>query len=119
MNCKRAALERLLGERVGDAVLRKERRRLVEILLVADLEAEPVAGRRRGLAQHQRMMLMLLAAAQIHRVVVAILDMQSDGVFVEFAAGLQIGHVEHDVAAPDDVEGRIENVLRNGHGGVL
>ena len=76
--------------------------------LVADLEAEPVAGRGGRLAQHHRMMLMLLAAAQINRLVVAILDMQPDRVFVEFAAGIQVDHVEHDVAAPDDVERRIE-----------
>ena len=58
---------------------------------------------------------MLLAAAQVYRFVVAILDMQSDGVFVELAAGVQVDHVEHGVAAADDVEGRIEDVLRNGH----
>ena len=51
-----------------------------------------------GLAQHQRVMLMLLAAAQIDRVVVAILDMQPDGVFVKRAAGVEVGHVEHGVA---------------------
>src|SRR5665213_4136295 len=39
-----AALERLLGERAGNAVFGKERRGLVEILLVADLEAKTVAG---------------------------------------------------------------------------
>ncbi len=65
------------------------------------------------------MMLVLLAAAQINRLVVAILDMQPDGVFVKFAAGIQVHHVEHDVAAPDDVERRIEDMLWNGHGGVL
>src|SRR5437879_10307756 len=64
---QRAALERLLDEGVSDAVLGKERRRLVEIAVIADLEAEPAAGRDRGLPQHQRVMLMLLAAAQIDR----------------------------------------------------
>src|SRR5205807_8137638 len=72
-----AALERRFGERIGDTVFRKERGGLVEIVLVADLEAEPVAGRGRRLAQHQRVMLMLLAAAQEYRLVVAVLDMQS------------------------------------------
>ena len=38
---QRAALKRLLGKGVDDAVFRKERRGLVEIVLVADLEAEP------------------------------------------------------------------------------
>src|SRR3981081_3839862 len=60
-------------------------------------------------------MLMLLAAAQIYRLVVVILDMEGDGVGVEVAAGVQVGHVEHGVAAPDDVERWIEDVLRNGH----
>jgi hypothetical protein len=36
-----AALERALDELIGDAVLGKERAGLVEIVLVADLEAEP------------------------------------------------------------------------------
>ena len=61
------------------------------------------------------MMLMLLAAAQVNRLVVAILDMQPDGVFIKLAAGIEVDHIEHDVAAPDDVERRIENMLRNGH----
>ena len=54
---------------------------------------------------------MLLAAAQIDRAFVAVLDMQPDGVFVERAAGVEVGHVEHGMAAADDVEGRIEDVL--------
>jgi hypothetical protein len=41
--------------------------------------------------------------------------MQTDGVFVEFAARIQIHNIQHDMAASDDVEGRIEDVLRNGH----
>src|SRR5258708_7743056 len=110
-----AALERMLRKRVSDAVFRKERRGLVEVLLVADLEAQAVAGGGSHPAQHQRMMLMLLAAAQVNRLVVAILNMQSDGVFVKLAAGIQIDHVEHDMAASDDVERRIENMLRDGH----
>src|ERR1700730_7567692 len=60
-------------------------------------------------------MLMLLAAAQIHGAVVAVLDMQPDRVLIELAASIEIGHVKHGVTAPDDVEGRIEDVLRNGH----
>ena len=112
---QRAALERLLGEGVGDAVLGKEAGRLVEIAVIADLEAEPVAGRDRGLPQHQRVMLMLLAAAQIHRLVVAVLDMEADGVLVERAALVEVDDIEHGVAAADDVERRIEDVCRNGH----
>ncbi len=115
MNCSVRPWNGCFGERVSDAVFRKEGSRLVEIVFVADLEAQPVAGGTRRLAQHQRVMLMLLAAAQVNRSVVAILDMQPDGVFVERAARVQVDHVEHDMAAPDDVEGRIEDVLRNGH----
>src|ERR1700742_4193038 len=84
---QRAALERLLGEGVSDAVFGKERRGLVEILLVADLEPETVARGCRGLPQHQRVMLMLLAAAQVNGSVVTILDMQPDGGFVEIGTG--------------------------------
>ena len=112
---QRAALERLIGEGIGDAVLRKERCGLVEIAVIADLEAEPAAGRDGRLSQHQRVMLMLLAAAQIHRLVVGVLDMQADGVFVERAALAEVDDVEHGVAAADDVEGGIEDVCRNGH----
>src|SRR3981081_4437615 len=61
---QRAALERLLRKRVSDPVLRKERGGLVEIVFVADLESESIAGGARRLAQHHRVMLMLLAAAQ-------------------------------------------------------
>src|SRR5580700_8256967 len=60
-------------------------------------------------------MLMLLASAQIDRRAVAVLDMQADGLFVEFASRTQIHHVKHGVAASDHVEGRIVDVLRNGH----
>src|SRR3984893_12996102 len=41
---QRAALERRIHEGAGDAVPGKERGRLVEIAVVADFEAEPVAG---------------------------------------------------------------------------
>src|SRR6516225_9540196 len=61
------------------------------------------------------MMLVLLAAAEIHRIVVAVLDMQADGGLVELAAELEIRHVEHGMARAYDVERRIEHVLRNGH----
>src|SRR5439155_8452250 len=83
------ALERLLGEGVGDAVFGKEAGRLVQIAVIADLESQPVAGGGWRLAQHQRVMLMLLAAAQEYRLVVAVLDMEADGGLVEFAAGVQ------------------------------
>src|SRR3954453_9710372 len=78
-----AALERMLDEGVSDAVFGKEAGGLVEIAVIADLEAKAVAGRDRGFPQHQRMMLMLLAAAQVHRLVVGVLDMQADGGLVE------------------------------------
>ena len=61
-------------------------------------------------------MLVLLAAAQVHRLVVAVLDMQPDGVLVESAAGVEVDHIEHDMAAADDIERRIEDGLRDGHG---
>ena len=60
-------------------------------------------------------MLVLLAAAQIHRPVVMILDMKPNDVFVERAAGFEVGHVEHGMARPYDVERRIEDVSRDGH----
>jgi hypothetical protein len=60
-------------------------------------------------------MLMLLAAAQVNRFVVAVLDMQPDRGFVKRAAGVQVRHVKHDMAASDNVERRIESMLRNGH----
>src|SRR5829696_3372507 len=98
---QRAALERLLGEGVSDAVLGKEAGRLVEIAVIADLEAEPVAGRDRGFSQDQRVMLMLLASAQVHRLVVAVLDMEADGVLVERAALVEGDDIKHGMAAAD------------------
>jgi hypothetical protein len=62
---------------------------------------------------------MLLAASQVNRPVVAILDMKPDGLFVKLAAGIQVDDVEHDMAGSDDVERRIEDVLRDGHRFVL
>jgi len=60
-------------------------------------------------------MLMLFAAAQVDRLVVAILNVQSDGVFVKLAGGIQVHHIKHGMAAPDDVERWIEDMLRRGH----
>src|SRR6187200_2875726 len=102
---QRAALERLFGEGVSDAVLGKEAGRLVEIAVIADLEAKAVAGGRRRFPQDQRVMLMLLAAAQVHRLVVAVLDMEADGILVERAALVEVDDIKHGVAAADDVEG--------------
>src|SRR6185369_1889318 len=110
-----AALERLFDESVGDAVLGKEAGGLVEVAVIADLEAEPAAGRDRGFPQDQRVMLMLLAAAQVHCLVVAVLDMEADSVLVEGAALGEVDDIKHGVAAADDVEGGIEDVCRNGH----
>jgi hypothetical protein len=41
--------------------------------------------------------------------------MQANGILVEFPAGVQIQDIKHDMAGPDDVEGRIEDVSRDGH----
>ena len=110
-----AALEGLVDEGVGQAVLGEKGGCLVEILVVADLEAQPRAGRRCRLAQDERVMLVLLGRAQVNDIVVGILDMQTDHGLVELAAQLQVGDVEHDVAGADDVERRLEDVLRYGH----
>jgi hypothetical protein len=40
-------------------------------------------------------------------------------VFVELAARIEVDHVEHDMAAADDIERRVEDVLGNGHAVVL
>src|SRR3954454_23932599 len=60
-------------------------------------------------------MLMFLSGAQIDDLVVSVLDMQADNAFIELAAELQIGHVQHGVAGADDVERRLEDMLRYGH----
>ena len=65
------------------------------------------------------MVLMLFAAAQVYRAVVAILHMQANSVLVELPAGIQIQNVKHDMAGSDDVEWRIEDVSRDGHTGSL
>jgi hypothetical protein len=61
------------------------------------------------------MVLMLFAAAQVYSAVVAVLHMQANGVLIELPAGIQIAHVKHHVAGPDDVEWRIEHMSRDGH----
>src|SRR4051794_40419322 len=110
-----AALEGLFGKGISHAVFRKERRGLVEIAVIADLEAQAVAGRGRRLAQHQRVVLMLLATAQVHRFIVAILDMQPDSVLVELPTGVQIRDIKHSMAAPNDIKRGVEDVLRDRH----
>src|SRR5260370_33406518 len=72
-----AALERLLRKRVRDTVFRKERRGLVEVLLVCDLEAQAVAAGGASLAHHQRGMLILLRAPPVHRLLAAVPDISS------------------------------------------
>src|SRR5437588_9897513 len=67
---QRAALERLLGKGVIDAVVGEERGGLFEIAVIANLEAQAIAGGRLRLAQYQRVMLMFLAAAQVHGAIV-------------------------------------------------
>src|SRR4051794_1545505 len=62
------------------------------------------------------MMLVLLAAAQEHRILAGILDMQADDVVVKLAAGLEIDDVEHGMARADDVERRIEDMSWHRHG---
>ena len=114
---QRAALEWPLGSGASDVICRKERRRLVEILFVADLEPEAVASGRRCLTQHQRVVLMLLAASKVDGGVIGVFDVQTDGGLVEFSAEFQIRHIKDCVAGANDVERRIEDVLRNRHVG--
>ena len=104
-----------VDEAVDQPVLGKEAARLVEIVFVADLEAEPCRSGRVRLAQHQRMMLMLLTAAQVSGGVVAVFDMQANDLVVKLDALVQIDDVEHHMAGADDVERRIEHVLRHRH----
>ncbi|MGY3411623.1 hypothetical protein ACVWZV_007736 [Bradyrhizobium sp. GM5.1] len=58
---------------------------------------------------------MLLGGAQVDDLVVGVLDMQADNAFIELAAELQVGDVQHGVAGADDVERRLEDMLRYGH----
>src|SRR5262249_21812017 len=59
------ALIRYLDKPMAQAFGGEERGRFVEILLAADLEADPLARRRRGFLEHQGMMLALLDPAQV------------------------------------------------------
>ena len=113
---QRAALERHLDELRGQLALLEEGMRAVEVLLAADLEAEPLG---HGLArplQDEGVVVALLHAAQIERVLARLLHVQADDALVEGAARLQIARGQHRVAAAHDVERRIEDVLRHGHG---
>ena len=55
------------------------------------------------------------ATTWLMRYKLSILDMETDDTLVKFGAGVEIDHVEHGVAGPDDVERRIEDVGGDGH----
>ncbi len=86
------------------AVLAQECSRLIEIAFVGDLESHAVAGVFFRLAQHQRVMLVLFAAAKIYRVGIRVLDMKADGILIERTTGRKIDDVQHHMAAAQDVE---------------
>ncbi len=109
---QRAALERHLDELGGQLPLLEERVGAVEVLLAADLEAQPLRDGLGPALQHERVVIALLHAAEIDRVLAGILDLQADSALVEGAAGLEIARGQHRVAAAHDVERRVEDVCR-------
>ena len=112
---QRAPLIRPLDERVPQPLALEELRRLVEVLLAADLEAEVMRLGGVALLQHQRVVLPLLDAAQVERVLRLVLDDEAERALVEGAAAAEIGDAERHMARAHDVERRIENVARHRH----
>jgi len=101
--------------------VRKERRGPCRGSVVCDLEEQAVVffcqPAVTGLEQHQRVMLIAPRCRASTPPVFFRRDhrMQSDSVR-QTRLGIQIDHVEHDMAGTDDVEGRIERDAAEGHG---
>ena len=88
---QRAALERHLDELRRQLPLLEEGVRAVEVLLAADLEAEPLGHRLRPPLQHERVMVALLHAAEIDRVLAGLLvTCRPMALVVEGAAGAEV-----------------------------
>src|ERR1700752_1632278 len=105
---------RPLDEGLLEALALEELRRLVEVLLAADLEADGVRLGGLALLQDQRVVLPLLEAPEIQRIPALVLDDKPERPLVEGFAAAKVGHAEHHMARAHDVERRIEDVL--GHG---
>jgi hypothetical protein len=69
-----------------------------EILLGADFEAKMLRGRYLAVAQHQRVMLLLLDAAQIEGLPVGVLDDEAEGFGIEGSATTKVGDTQADGA---------------------
>ena len=111
-----AALERHLTEFGRQPARAEPVRGLVEVLLLADLVAERVAERLAGLAQHDRMVIALLDAAQVERVLGLLGREQPEAVRIERARGGEIRDPEHHMARTQDVERRVEDGGLERHG---
>ncbi len=114
---QRTALMRHLGPLGGQAQLLEMVLRLLQVLLGEDPQADPLClGLTRGALEHEAVVAGLCHPAQIDRVLVLVADDEADQVDVEVAALGQILDGEHGMARARDVEGRIVDGLRDGHG---
>ena len=110
-----AALERHLGERGGQAQAGEPGGRAIEILLARHLEAEGMDAGLFRQAQHHRMVIALLEAAQIERVRALRRHQVAETIDIEGARAGKIAHPERHMARPHDVEGWIEHGLADWH----
>jgi hypothetical protein len=112
---QRAALERHLGKRDRQVAGAKPGGGAVDVVLARQLESERRDGRLARPAQHDRVVIALLHAAQMQRVRALVGGEQAEAVDVERAAAGEIAHAELDMARPHDVERRRELGRAGGH----
>ncbi len=113
---QRAALERHVRPRHRQVARVEPFGGLVEIVFAADLEAERERRDVVRLAQHDRVMVALLDAAQIERVAVLVGDEIAEAIDIEGARAGEVGHAEFDMARAHDIERRIEDGIAEGMG---
>jgi hypothetical protein len=99
-----AALVRDIRKCHREVAAREPCRRLVEVGLAGELEAERLDFRSAGLPQHDRVMVALLDATQVERVRLLGSFHEPQAIDVERAGAVKVAHAERDVARPHHVE---------------
>src|SRR5689334_19133877 len=85
------------------------------MIFVIHLEAEFVGKAAGPLFKNDAMVTALLEGAQVDTAVVLSCDLEAERISIEGARRFQIGHRQHDMAQPNDVERRIQDTRRNRH----
>src|SRR5580692_1063046 len=87
----------------------------IDVVFAGELETERAHVGLAATAQHDRMMVALLDAAQIKRIVGLVADQKPKAIDIKGARAPEVAHAELDMARAHHIERRVKDRLVDGH----